>query len=156
MQQKVYTNNTEATRNTQSLGGKPFKSSEILSSQLFARKTTFVVINIVLTAFEPHREKTGFYLCENKGTNQLISAFVFITQIVQSSFFLNPKNQGSSLLLCLYRSVCVRPSGKPKFLVFLCKGSSDEMLPWKGLDIKHAYSLIASTAKVDWPCTKNA
>ena len=30
MQQIVYTNNTEAARNTQTLGGKPIKSSEIL------------------------------------------------------------------------------------------------------------------------------
>ena len=37
---------------------------------------------------EPHREKTGFWLCENKGADQLrstaklISAFVFATRIL--------------------------------------------------------------------------
>ena len=57
---------------------------------------------------------------ENKGADQLrgnrgklISAFVFATRIVQFLFYLTPKFQASSLLLCLYRSVCVRPVRKP-------------------------------------------
>ena len=56
---------------------------------------------------------------ENKGQIsfvvgvKLISAFVFSAQIVQSSFFLNPKFQASSLLLQLYRLVCVRPGRNP-------------------------------------------
>ena len=41
-------------------------------------------------------------------TAQLISIFDFATRIVQFLFFLNPKFQASSLLLCLYRSVCVK------------------------------------------------
>ena len=40
-------------------------------------------------------------------TAKLISAFVLATQILQFLFFLNPKFQASSLLLWLYRSVCV-------------------------------------------------
>ena len=41
-------------------------------------------------------------------TAQLISIFVFATQIVQSLFFLlNPKCQVSSILLWLYMPVCV-------------------------------------------------
>ena len=40
-------------------------------------------------------------------TAQLIIAFVFATQIVQSLFFLNPKFQASSHLLLLYGPVCV-------------------------------------------------
>ena len=40
---------------------------------------------------------------------QLISAFVFATQIVQSHFFLNPKFQESSHLLRLYSLVYVEP-----------------------------------------------
>ena len=40
--------------------------------------------------------------------------FDFAVQIEQSLFFLNPKFQASSLLLLLYRPVCVRPGGNPK------------------------------------------
>ena len=56
-------------------------------------------------------------------TAKLISAFVFATQIVQFLFFLNPKFQASSLLLTLYRPVCVRPGRKPRRLVFSHRGS---------------------------------
>ena len=50
---------------------------------------------------EPHSEKTGFCLCENKGavTAKLISAFVFATCIVRFLFFLNLKFQALSLFL---------------------------------------------------------
>ena len=49
--------------------------------------------------------KLDFWLCDNKGADQLRSnceadhAFVFATLIVQFLFFLNPKFQASSLLL---------------------------------------------------------
>ena len=43
----------------------------------------------------------------------LISTFVFSTRIVQFLFYLNPKFQASSLLLCLYGLVCVGPVRKP-------------------------------------------
>ena len=56
-------------------------------------------------------------------TAQLISAIVFATRIVQSLFFLNPKFKVSSLFLCLYRSVCVRPGRKPRRPVFSRRGS---------------------------------
>ena len=46
-------------------------------------------------------------------TAKLISAFVFTTQIVQCLCYLTPKFQASSLLLCLYRPVCVGPVRKP-------------------------------------------
>ena len=42
---------------------------------------------------------------------------------VQLHFFLNPKFQASSLLLRLYKLVCVRPGRKPKLLIFSCEGS---------------------------------
>ena len=45
-------------------------------------------------------------------TAKLISAFVFATRIVHFLFFLNPKFQASSLLLCLYSLICVRPVRK--------------------------------------------
>ena len=54
--------------------------------------------------YEPHYEKTGFCICENKDADQLpgnlklISAFVFATRIVQSLYFLNTKLQASSYL----------------------------------------------------------
>ena len=63
--------------------------------------------------------KLDFCLCKNKGadsfavTVKLISAFAFATQIVQFLFFLNPKFQASSHLLCLYTLVRVRPGWKP-------------------------------------------
>ena len=44
---------------------------------------------------------------------QLISAFVFATQIVQSLHSLNPKFQASNRLLWLYSRVCVRPGRNP-------------------------------------------
>ena len=40
-------------------------------------------------------------------TAQLISTFVFLTNIVQSLYFLNPKCEASSHLLLLYNPVCV-------------------------------------------------
>ena len=45
-------------------------------------------------------------------TVKLMSAFVFAIRIVQS-LFLNPKFQASSLLLSLYRSICVGPGRNP-------------------------------------------
>ena len=49
---------------------------------------------------------------------QLISAFVFAIQMVQSLFFLNPKFQASFYLLWLYSPVCVRSVRKPRRRVF--------------------------------------
>ena len=77
----------------------------------------------------PHQKTNNLHDAKTKTetslavTEKLIVAIVFSTQIVQSLFFLNPKSQAFSLLLWLYRLVCVRPGRKPKLLVFLCKGS---------------------------------
>ena len=57
-------------------------------------------------------------------TEHLFSAFVFATGIVESIFFLNLKSQSSSLLLGLYRPVCVGSGRKPRLLVISCKGSN--------------------------------
>ena len=46
-------------------------------------------------------------------TAKLIIVFVFAIRIVQLLYFLNPKFQASSQLLCLYSSVCVEPVRKP-------------------------------------------
>ena len=46
-------------------------------------------------------------------TTKLISALVFATRIVQFLFYVNPKFQASSSLLCLYKSVCVGPCRDP-------------------------------------------
>ena len=43
---------------------------------------------------------------------QLISVFVFPTQMVKSFYFLNPKFQASSHFLLLYSPICVRPGWK--------------------------------------------
>ena len=63
--------------------------------------------------------KSDFCLGENKGADQLRGNFVFATRIVQFLFFLNPKFQASSLLLWLYRLVCVGPDRKPTKTGFL-------------------------------------
>ena len=55
-------------------------------------------------------------------TAQLISAFVFATQIVKPALF-SPKCQACSLLLWLPRFVCVGPAHKPRRPVFSCHGS---------------------------------
>ena len=79
--------------------------------------------------FEPRHEKTGFLPAKTKAqisftvTAKLISAFVFATRIVLFLFFLNPKVQGSSHPLWLYRPVCVRPGRKPQRPVFSHRGS---------------------------------
>ena len=56
-------------------------------------------------------------------TAKLISAFVFVTLIVQSLFYLNPKFQASSHRLWLYSPVCVGPGRKPLRPVFSQRGS---------------------------------
>ena len=55
---------------------------------------------------------------------QLISAFIFPTQIVQFPYFLYSKFQVSSHLLWLYSPVCVGPGRKPRRPVFSQRGSS--------------------------------
>ena len=56
-------------------------------------------------------------------TGKLISAFVFITQIVQFLYFLNPKFQAPNHLLLPYSLVCVGPGQKPRRPVFSQLGS---------------------------------
>ena len=56
---------------------------------------------------------------------KLISAFVFVTPIVQSLYFLNPKFQASSHRVWFYSPVCVGPGRKPRRLVFSERGSID-------------------------------
>ena len=73
--------------------------------------------------------KPGFAYAKTKTqisyavTAQLISAFVFATQIAQSLFFLNPKFQASSHFLWLYSPVCVGPGRKSRRPVFSQRGS---------------------------------
>ena len=69
-----------------------------------------------------------FYLYENKDAYQQCSnctadQHLCFRNTVQSLFFLNPKFQASSLLLQMYRLVCVGPGWKPELLVFSCKDS---------------------------------
>ena len=73
--------------------------------------------------------KPDFRLGENKGVDQLGSncradqhpCFVHMDSI-QSLFFLKLEFQCSSLLLWLYRPVCVRPGRKLRTPVFLRHG----------------------------------
>ena len=68
--------------------------------------------------------KPAFCMYVNKDADQLpiaaqlISAFVFAIRIVKSLYYLNPKFQASSHLLCLHSLVCVRPGRKPRRPVF--------------------------------------
>ena len=95
---------------------------------VFSPMTRLIVPNILLTYKAlycshvnelPHGKTTYCIICENKDADQLRGyreadyAFVFATWIVQSFFFINPKFQASSLFLCLYRQVCVRPGRNP-------------------------------------------
>ena len=75
--------------------------------------------------YEPHHKKTRFLPMRKQKTQisfavtaKLISAFVFITRIVQFLLYLYPKFQASSHLLKLYRRVCVRPGQKSQRPVF--------------------------------------
>ena len=70
----------------------------------------------------PHWQKTKAQI-SCAVTAQLINAFVFATRIVQFLLYLHLKLQASSLLLWLYRPVCIRRDRKPKLLVFLYTGS---------------------------------
>ena len=58
----------------------------------------------------PHGKTNNLH---RRNSFAVISAFVFATRIVQFLLYLTPKFQASSLLLCLYRSVCVGPVRKP-------------------------------------------
>ena len=91
----------------------------------------FRVLHWVLLTDEPRHEKTGFLhnmhimLKQSCRSAQLISNFVFVTQIVQSLLFLNPKFQASSYLLLLHSLVCVGAGQKPRRPVFSCRGSDN-------------------------------
>ena len=52
-----------------------------------------------------------------------VTDFVFATRIVQFIFYLNPKFQASSHLVCLYSLVCVGPGRKLLRPVFAQRGS---------------------------------
>ena len=71
--------------------------------------------------------KPDFCLCENKGADQLRSnceadqRLYFRNKVSKISLLL--KSEISSLLLRLYRPVCVRPGRKPRRPVFSCCGS---------------------------------
>ena len=56
-------------------------------------------------------------------TAELIRAFIFATQIVQSLYFLNTKFQASSHLVWLESLVCVGLGRKPRRPVFSQRGS---------------------------------
>ena len=76
-----------------------------------------------------------YCLCENNlaqiscaVTVKLISAFVFVTRIVQFLFFLNPKFPASSHLQLLHRPVFVRPARKHLRPVFSLRSSCNTYL----------------------------
>ena len=85
---------------------------------------------MTILQYEPRHEKTGFCAYAKTKTQisfavttKLISAFVFATGIVQSLYYLHPKFQASSHLLCLPSPVCVGPGWKHRRPVFSQRGS---------------------------------
>ena len=66
-----------------------------------------------------------YYVAKTKVIAQLISAFGFATQKIQSLFFQNPKLkfQVPSHLMWLYSPVCVGPAREPRRQVFSQRSS---------------------------------
>ena len=108
--------------------------------------------------------RPDFYLCENKGTDQLYSyaktkaqiscavtallicTFVFTTRIVQFLFYLYPKFQDSSFFLWVYRPVCVGPGQKSRKPVFSRRGSYDQIA--KSVVIERDHQLTVQMIQV--------
>ena len=79
----------------------------------------------------------------HRSAAQLISALVFIAQIVKSLFFLYTKFQASSHLLWLYSPVCVGPGRKPRSPVFSQRGSFETVVAeYKILDRWLCFSVV--------------
>ena len=76
--------------------------------------------------------KPTICICENKDAHQLRGnreadqRLVFAKQIVQSLFYLYPKFQAYSILLCFCSMVCVGPVQKTTLLVFPRGCSNDQ------------------------------
>ena len=85
-------------------------------------------------------------------TAQLISAFVFASQIVLFLVYLNPKCQASSFLLQLYRLVCVGPGRKPQRTVFSRRGSyeSDMLSTVLPCPVQKMHVLVKSIYMFEW------
>ena len=84
--------------------------ASLIYMSLVVRKQFFFALN---------KNKDADQLCgDRQVTAQLISAFVFATQIGQSLYFFNTKVKASSHLLLLYSPVCVGPGQKPQRPVF--------------------------------------
>ena len=66
------------------------------------------------TIYEPHQENLVLCICENKGTDKLISTFVFAMFYIDSTSPLLPKSkfEASSHLLQLYSPDFVGPHQK--------------------------------------------
>ena len=84
-------------------------------------------------------------------TAQLISAFVFASRMVQFHFYSNPKFQASSIIMRLYRPVCVKPSRKTKLLFFSCEGIYDFTLEFFLARLHEVHRAIAVTPVVHVP-----
>ena len=89
----------------------------------------------MVLSYEPYHEKKTKTKAQISFavTAQLISAFVFLTRIVQSLFFLYLKFQASGHLLQVHRPVCVGPGQKPQKPVFSRRGSYGFVLQEDGL-----------------------
>ena len=81
----------------------------------FTNLLTHIIIIIISTILHTNKHF-------NCTANQHV--FVFFFTIVQFLFYLNQNFQASSIVLLLYRPVCVRPGGKPQRAVYSHPGSN--------------------------------
>ena len=103
---------------------------KIVFGSIFILHSYCYTANNIKIQFESRHEKTCFFAYVKIKTQiscavtaQLISTFLFVTQIEQSLFYLNKKFPASSQLLWLYSLVCVEPGRKPRRPVFSRCGS---------------------------------
>ena len=87
--------------------------------------------------------KPAFCICENKGADQLISAFVFAAYILLRFYFLNPKLQASSHLLLLYSPVCIGPGRKSRRQFFF-----RDAVPYGEMLVSHLPVLLSIADKI--------
>ena len=99
------------------------------------------------TVFEPLHQKTyNLHMPKQMHisfavTAKLISAFVFVKQIIQFlyMYFQNPNFSAPIYLLCLYSSVCVRPVRKPDCWFASDGAHLSSLSCWKALTLNLSF-----------------
>ena len=122
-----------------------FRSSENMLKSNYESVIVFIINALYYMSLV--MRKPDFCLCENKDVDQLISAFVFATRLIQFLFFLNPKFQACSHLLWLHKPVCVGPGRtvETKLLVFSCGGSYGTRILVSGIMLYQTCNICCKT-----------